>query len=237
MKQLIHRWYLIAGLALLGLSTHAMADPLGMVAFTNCTPGGGIEVTATTITWLPTAGAELGCIATGLPTDVSYSGGTFTSGTGTISDLPTGSTDPFIVLAGGLLDFSLSSFAAPTTTDGVCSTTVALAAGHSCVPFIGSPFLLSSDGALTTISLVLNGRVTDTGNSSTTPYMGLISFQDANTTAGVASTIDTGGTITDTYSGVLTFGTPAAVPEPTTLGFLSVGLVLIGIPRKRFGTR
>src|ERR1700690_578221 len=139
MKRSNQRLYLLAALVFLGLSSRASADPVGTASITNCTPNGGITISATTITWLPVAGTNLGCIATGIPTSISYSGGTFTSGTGVISDLPGGSINPFMVLAGGLLDFSLTSFAAPSPTDGICSTSVALASGRSCVAFVGSP--------------------------------------------------------------------------------------------------
>src|SRR5579863_6374056 len=80
--------YLLAGIACFGFTASAWATPIGTASITNCTPNGGVTVSATTITWLPSAGTNLGCIATGLPTSISYSGGTFTSGTGTISDLP-----------------------------------------------------------------------------------------------------------------------------------------------------
>ena len=225
------------GLLCLALTGSALANPIGTAAITNCTPDGGTTISATTITWLPLAGANLGCIATGLPTSISYSGGTFTSGTGTISDLPAGSTNPFLVLAGGALDFSLTSFSAPTPTDGVCSTSVALASGHSCVVFVGSPFLLISEGTSTVLTLIANGLATDEGNSSTSQYTGLFSSQFSSTTAGIASTIDEGGSITSTYSATLTLGSGPAVPEPSTLAFLSVGLALAGIGRKRFGKR
>lgn len=229
------------GLLVLTLPGSALANPIGTGAITNCTPGGGVTISnlmdiPPSILWLPVAGANLGCIATGLPTSISYSGGTFTSGTGTISDVP-GSSNPFLVLAGGVLDFSLTSVAAPTPTDGVCSTSVALASGHSCVAFFGSPFLLLSQGTSTVLTLAINGVVTDEGNLSTSPYTGLFSSPFSSTTAAIASTIDQGGSITSTYSATLALGSGPAVPEPSTLAFLNVGLALVGIGRKRFGKR
>ncbi len=145
-----------------------------------------------------------------------------------------GATDPFFVLAGGILDFSLTAFAPPVPTDGVCSTTVALAAGHSCITATGSPFELTSYGVSTTIEFITLGVVTDLGNSSTTPYQGLFTEQLTTNTAALAAIIDGGGSITNTYSAtILALGTP----EPATLAGLSVGLVLIGIRRKRVGKR
>lgn len=233
MKRLDHRLYLVAGIAFLGLSSHAIASPLGMADISNCPPGGGVTISATTFTWLPSAGPNVGCIAAGPPTSLSYSGGTFTSGTGTIRDLSGSSTNPFMVLAGGVLDFSLTGFGAVSPTDGVCSTTVALALGHSCVTSAGSPILLVSEGALTALSWTTLGVVTDTGNSSTSPYKGLFSQQLTSNTAAIASTIDAGGSITDTYSAAILVG----IPEPASFALLSVGLVLFGIGRKRFGKR
>jgi hypothetical protein len=231
--------YLLAAIAFLGLSTYASANPTGVATITNCTPGGGVTISATTINWLPVAGVNEGCIATGLPTSISYSGGTFSSGTGIINDLPAGSLDPFLALAGGVLDFSLTAFETPASTDGICSTTVALASAHSCSAFVGSPFLFISQGASTAMAFTINGVVTDTGNSSTAPYTGLFSSTFGFTTAAIAATIHGGGSITSTYSATLTLGpgTGSTVPEPSTLAILSIGSVLIGITRRRFGKR
>ena len=231
MKNFKYRAFLLAGVALVGFSSIAMASPLGIASITNCTPGGGVTVTSTTITWLPAAGSGLGCIATGLPTSISYSGGTFTAGQGTIEDLP-GGPPPFMTLAGGVLQFGLTAFSAPIASDGICSTSVALASGHSCVIFAGSPFLLFSNGATTTVSLVALGTVTDTGNSSTAPYIATFSTNSNSDTAQIAENIDTGGSATNTYAATLIVGTP----EPGTVSmFLLGGVALIGIGRKRFG--
>jgi len=227
--------YLLGAIALFGISSNAFATPVGTASITNCTPSGGVTVSSSSITWLPVAGTNQGCIATGLPTSISYSGGTFTSGTGTISDLPAGSTNPFMTLAGGVLDFSLISFAAPTPTDGVCSTSVALASGHSCVTIAGSPFLLISQGTSTAISLTTLGVLTDTGNASTSPYSGLFTTQLALNTAAIAAIIDAGGSITNTYSATLTTG--PTVPEPATAALFGLGIVLLGFGRKAYGKR
>ena len=237
MKLLKHLPYLLAGFAFLGLSNQAVASPIGTANITNCTPGGGFTFSATTINWLPPAGSGLGCIATGLPTSIAYSGGTFTSGTGTIEDLAGGAPGTFMLLAGGVLDYSLSAFAAPATTDGICSTTVALATGHSCIAFAGSPFLFTSQGATTAVSLDALGILTDTGNASTSPYSGLFTTQLIANTAAIASTIDAGGSITSTYSATLATGPAgsASTPEPATFALLSTGVALLGIGRKRFG--
>ncbi len=240
MKHLTYRLYLAAGIAFLGLSSHAIASPIGEASISSCTPGGGVTMSAISIAWLPSAGSGLGCIATGLPTSIAYSGGTFTSGTGTIEDIPTGSPGTFLVLAGGVLDFSITGFGAPTSTDGICSTSVALASSHSCITFAGSPFLLVSQGASTAITFTPFGIVTDTGNGSTSSYTSLFTTQANANTASLAAVFDAGGSVTGTYSAILTMdgtGGTSGVPEPATLSLLSVGLVLFGIGRKSFGKR
>ena len=228
MKNLKYRAFLLGGVAVFGFSGLAVASPFGIASITNCADGGAM-VTSTTITWLPTAGPGLGCITLGLPTSLSYSGGTLTSGTGTIEDLP-GGPPPFISLAGGVLSFGLTAFQAPSPTDGICSTSTALASGHSCIVAVGSPFLLTSDGSTTTVTLVTLGTVTDTGNMSTAPWRGLFTTQSAFDTASIASTIDGGGSETNTYSATLLVGTP----EPGTISMFLLGAALIGIGRKRF---
>lgn len=238
MKRFNHRFYLIAATAFLAIASRAGASPVGTANISNCNPFGGVQITATTITWLPSAGVNLGCIAATLPTSISFSGGTFISGIGTISDLPAGSTNPFMVLGGGLLDFSLSSYTAPTPSNGICSTSVALAVGESCIISVGSPFLLTSDATGTALSWITNGIATDAGNSSTSTYHGLFTEQVPVTTAQIAAAIDAGGTVSDTYAATLIVGKAgASAPEPSTLAFFTVALALVGIPRKRFRNR
>jgi hypothetical protein len=234
MNGLKKQMYLLGAIALLGFSSSAIANPVGVASIANCTPSGGVTVTATTVTWLPDAGGGRGCIGTGLPTSISTVGGPYTGGLGTIENLPPGSPGTFIVLDGGLLDFSLTGFGTVTTTDGICSQTVDLAANHSCVTSALSPFkLIGTDTGGTAVTLTTLGILTDTeigGGSS--PYSGLFTTQFTQGSASIAHTIDTSGAVSNTYSATLT-----TVPEPATAAFLGLGVVLLGIGRKGYGKR
>ena len=65
---------LSAGFIFFGVSNHAIASPVGSVNISNCTPNGGLQFSATTFTWLPSAGSGLGCIAAGPSSSLVYSG-------------------------------------------------------------------------------------------------------------------------------------------------------------------
>jgi hypothetical protein len=137
-----------------------------------------------------------------------------------------------MTLAGGVLSFGLTAFQAPAPSDGICSTSVTLTSGHSCIIVAGSPFLLTSNGATTTVGLVALGTVTDTGDASTSLYKGLFTTQSGSSTDQIAANILAGGSQQNTYSATLIVG----APEPGTVSmFLLGGIALIGIGRKRFG--
>jgi hypothetical protein len=70
-----------------------LASPIGTANITNCLPAGGVSFSATKINWLQRAGMNLGCILTTVPTSISYSGGTFRSGTGFLSSSSAGMID------------------------------------------------------------------------------------------------------------------------------------------------
>ena len=225
MKILHGKFYMLAaGIALLGCSSTAMATAIGSLNVANCA-GGGVTVSATTITWSPVGTvAGTGCIDTGLGTNVTYSGGTLGAGVaGNIKNLPAGGppVDQFMTFTGSTLDFVLTSLG-PGSANTNCS---GLAVGASCSVFAGSPFLLTNlGGGNTAVGLSANGTVTDGGVLSF--WKGAFTTQlnlDAST---IQSDILAGQSITSTHSGQFVV---SSVPEPTTLSMLLFGgLALMG---------
>jgi hypothetical protein len=199
-----------------------MASAIGPLNVANCS-GGGVTVSATTITWSPigtTAGT--GCIDTGLGTNVTYSGGTLGAGvTGNIKNLTAGggSVDQFMTFQGSTLDFVLTSLG-PGSANTVCT---GLAVGGSCSVFAGSPFLLTNlGGGNTSVGLSANGSVTDGGVTSF--WKGAFTTQlnlDAST---IQTEILAGESISSTHSGQFVV---SSVPEPTTLSMLLLGGVAL----------
>ena len=235
MKILHSRFYMFAaGIALLGCSSTAMATAIGPLNVANCA-GGGITVSATTITWAPVGTATgTGCIDTGIGTNVTYSGGqTLGAGvTGSIKNLPAGGlpVDQFMTFTGSTLDFVLSSLG-PGSSNTNCS---GLAIGASCSVFAGSPFLLTNlGGGTTAIGLTATGTVTDGG--VTTSWTGAFTTQLNLYAATIQMDINNGDTISSTHSGQFVV---SSVPEPNTVTMLFLGgLALMGTKLRRRKTR
>src|ERR1700731_4417655 len=135
-KKLQSKFYmLVMGLAVLGCSSTARATAIGSLNTGICS-GGGITVTATTVTWLPSSGTGTGCIETGAGTSITYSGGTLSSGvTGNIKNLPASPLPLDDFMTFGTLDFVLAQLG-PGSGNTNCS---GLAMGSSCSVFAGSP--------------------------------------------------------------------------------------------------
>ena len=236
-------------LAFLSLIPIASASVVGTLSEANCATGagGGVTVNASTITWLPQVGTtNFGCILSGSGTNLTWSGGGSlgAGATGQIQNLAVGGTavNNFIDFLTAGLDFTLTSFAAPTpTSPGNC---VGLASGQTCTAVIGSPFLLTNDAILisgilipeTGISLVASGTVYDPNNpSAVSGWTGVFTTQLNESPADVAATIAGGGSVTSTQSGafVLTSG----VPEPVTLPLIGGGLMALAMLAKKRKTR
>ena len=223
----------VGGICLIGT---AAASPVGTLNIANC-PGGGVTVTATSITWSP-AGTTTGtgCVATGLGTNVAFSGGTLVAGTiGNIKDLVAGppmSVDQFMVFPamGPIdLDFVLNGFGAGSSNTNCAGAT---SVGSSCSVVAGSPFVLTYLGLIagkptTTISLSAFGDVIDTSGSS--GWSGGFSTQINLTPGAIQSAFATAGSIQSTQSAqfILT-----AVPEPITVLLIGAGLVLLALVRR-----
>jgi hypothetical protein len=223
---------LMFGAAMAALSVFTVSGPLanatptGHLDINNCI-GGGVTVTATVIDWIPPTDAGNGCIDTGVGTNVSYSTGTLTAGAaGTILDLNAATT---VLPLANFMTFATApglSFSLSALGPGAASTTcVGLAVNQSCSVFAGSPFVLTatSNGG-TAVRLDATGRAIDSTGSSI--WSGSFTTQISNMTpAQIQATILAGGSVTSTHSGDFSLTT---VPEPTTIGSMAFGLLLIG---------
>lgn len=238
MKDFKKQIYILAGVACFGISGMASASPI-IVSVANC-GGGGVTVSASTITWTPpTLGGTAGCIQTGGTTSFNYTGG----GGGTLGPNVTGNILN-LTTGGGIVD-GFMTFAVPTayTIDFVLDGLGPGAASSdcnlngttktTCSPG-GGPFILTYiDATDTAIALRAFGTVTD--GATTYAWSGSFTTQLSDSAIDIATIEGTGGSISSTHSATFTL---AAVPEPGTISmFLLAGVGLIGIGRKRFAKR
>lgn len=234
----------VGALAFFGLLTSASATPFGNLAIDGCA-GGGVDVNATSITWLGTPGGMAkpgyGCIDTtngGAGTNVTFSGGTLGPGvTGEIKDLTLGvtpGTDFMDFTGASSLIFNLSNFS-PGPSNTNCAT---LSLFQTCAVVPGSFFVLElvpggtgscpagiSGNCQTGVTLVANGTVSDaTGTSN---WSGSFTTQIATLSpAQIQATILAGGTIGSSESGAFTITT---IPEPLSFSMIGLGLVALAI--------
>ena len=141
----------------------ASATVVGTLDVHDCT-GGGVTVTTSSVIWLQSAGPGVGCLTTGLGTNVTGSGGLSlaTGVNGTINNL-TGSPAAMIGFMTfptvGPLAFDLT-FLGPGSSSTACAASMA-ATGPACSVISGSPFILTPNGTGTTVTLPADGVVKD----------------------------------------------------------------------------
>jgi hypothetical protein len=219
----------IGAAVLFSLIPSASAAAVGILDEANCS-GGGVTVNATTITWLPAGTVSgTGCIDTGMGTNLAYSGGTLVAGVvGNIKNLsPGGVVDSFMTFQGTTLDFVLTGFMTPVTTNGTnCASTTT---GQTCVATATSPFLLTNlGGGDTGVALTAFGTITDGGVTST--WSGSFTTQLTVSPGSVESTIASGGSVTSTQSAQFTV---SAVPEPASFTMIGAGLIAFALAAKK----
>jgi hypothetical protein len=166
-----------------------------------------------------------------LGTSVSYSGGTLGSNVnGAIKNLTLGggSVDMFMTFTSTPLDFVLNGLGPGSST--ICSGAIGL--NQTCSAAAGSPFILTNLGANTGVSLTAFGTAND-GTTGSAGWTGAFTTQLAGLTLSqVLSIISSGGAIDSTHSASFTV-TSATVPEPATLSMMGIGLLGLGLLRRR----
>jgi hypothetical protein len=252
------------------LATCALAAPFASATFVGnlqtSAGNGGVTVTDSTIMFIPQTSSNLcptvnTCDFSVSPGGVnSYGpGGSLTVNTsdnGTIGNLTVNQLppNPFLVIynAAGTpqIDFSLTNVADPTPTDGTNCAGISNPAdvGHSCVAFIGSPFLITTllnpDNSIgSSISITLSGVANDLIGGGMSNYHGSLSqnitFDSpgmvqstfCGTQTNFSTPCSTNGSITTGHTGSFT---ASAVPEPTSAFLGLSGLLMVaGLYRRR----
>jgi len=232
------RVYMLSAIAAVSFFTSsASAYVIGTITENPCS-GGGVTVTATTITWSGTCTPPGGNVNTGLSTALSWTGGTLGPGVnGTIKNLTSGGgvVDQFMTFPAPspVLDFVLTLLGPGSPNIGMAACAAANSNGApGCSIVAGSPFILTYDNGSTDVALHALGTIVDPGApSQSSIWSGGFSVTIANQTPSqVYNTFVTAGSIQVGQQGQFTLTT---VPEPGTVGMLLIGGVLVAFARKR----
>lgn len=213
----------LAALALLMSVGPGIAVPTGVLNITNGL-GGGAIFSGTSVDWVPPVGPPNGSLASGLGTNVAFTGGPLGAGVlGSITDVSFGapSVSGFMTFSGfPNLAFDLS-FLGPGMLNTNCA---GLSMGQSCSPSSGSPYLLTATSVGTTLTLSVGGVARDVldGNSA---WSGEFTSQFGLTPAQLQSSLLGGGALANTYSGSFT---ASSVPEPSSWLLLVAGVGAAG---------
>ena len=236
----LRRIFWLAGIASVSFFAQTLsANVIGTITVNACS-GGGVTVTATTITWSPNGTvANTGCVDTGTPTNLTWSSGGSLglAVAGNIMDLTSGggSVNNFMTFPASspTLDFVLSSIGPGSSNIGSAACAAANSNGLSCSVVTGSPFVLTYDSGNTIISLSANGSIVDPNTPSQTTYWsGAFSVTDAGQTPSqVYATFISSGNLSTGNQGQFTV---SASPEPGTIAMMLIGgLLLISAARIR----
>jgi PEP-CTERM motif len=139
-------------------------------------------------------------------------------------------TDPSWMVfssASPLIAFDLNFINAGTDGTAGCSSS---AIGALCTPFSFSPFNLQNTSLGTSVAFSLSGNARNVSTGELSPFIGNFTTQiSGQTIPQILATINSGGTITNSYSANFI----ATIPEPGTISLLGAGLIGLGLLQRR----